>query len=35
VDYRLARILAAVCEAGYMYAAMRWVVFRDAPQRCP
>jgi hypothetical protein len=35
VDYRLARIMAAVCEAGYMYAAMRWVVFRDAPQRCP
>ena len=29
VDYRLARIVAAVCEAGYMYAAMRWVVFRD------
>ncbi len=47
LDYRLARILAAVCEAGYMYAAMRWVVFRDAAapgpgtspdtaaQRCP
>ena len=33
VDYRLARILAAVCEAGYMYAAMRWVVFRDVAHR--
>jgi putative flippase GtrA len=35
LDYRLARILAAACEAVYMYAAMRWVVFRDTPQRCP
>jgi putative flippase GtrA len=35
LDYRLARIVAAACEAVYMYAAMRWVVFRDAPQRCP
>jgi putative flippase GtrA len=33
LDYRLARILAAVCEAVYMYAAMRWVVFRDAAGR--
>ena len=35
LDYRLARILAAVCEAGYMYAAMRWVVFRDEAARDP
>ena len=28
VDFRLARILAACCEAVYMYSAMRWVVFR-------
>jgi putative flippase GtrA len=32
VDYRLARIIAAGCEAVYLYAAMRWLVFRD-PQR--
>lgn len=30
VDYRLARVLAGACEAVYMYAAMRWLVFRDA-----
>jgi hypothetical protein len=29
VNYQVARILAAGCEAGYMYAAMRWIVFRD------
>jgi putative flippase GtrA len=29
VDYRVSRLLAAVCEAGYMYAAMRWLVFRS------
>ena len=29
VDYRLARIAAGACEALYMYAAMRWLVFRD------
>jgi hypothetical protein len=28
-DYRLARIAAGTCEALYMYAAMRWLVFRD------
>jgi putative flippase GtrA len=28
VEYRLARIVAGVCEALYMYMAMRWVVFR-------
>ncbi len=27
VDYRLARIVAGACEAVYMYAAMRWLVF--------
>ena len=31
VDYRLARVAAGACEALYMYAAMRWLVFRDAP----
>jgi putative flippase GtrA len=31
-DYRLARVAAAACEAAYMYAALRWVVFRDAIQ---
>jgi putative flippase GtrA len=30
VDYRLARIIAGACESVYMYAAMRWLVFRDA-----
>ena len=30
LDYRLARIVAGACEAVYMYAAMRWLVFRDA-----
>jgi putative flippase GtrA len=29
VDYHLARLCAGVCEAAYMYAAMRWVVFRE------
>jgi hypothetical protein len=28
-DYRLARIAAGACEALYMYAAMRWLVFGD------
>jgi putative flippase GtrA len=28
VEYHCARILAGVCEAVYMYSAMRWVVFR-------
>lgn len=31
-DYRLARVAAAGCEAAYMYAALRWIVFRDATQ---
>jgi putative flippase GtrA len=30
INYQLARVLAAVCEAVYMYVAMRWLVFRDA-----
>ena len=29
LDYRVARVAAACCEAVYMYAALRWVVFRD------
>jgi putative flippase GtrA len=29
VDYLLARVIAGLCEAAYMYAAMRWLVFRD------
>ncbi len=28
VEYHAARIIAGACEAGYMYSAMRWVVFR-------
>ena len=35
LDYRLARIVAGACEALYMYAAMRWLVFRDAQRRAP
>lgn len=27
VDYRVARVAAGVCEAAYMYCAMRWIVF--------
>jgi putative flippase GtrA len=30
VDYRLSRVIAGACESAYMYAAMRWLVFRDA-----
>jgi hypothetical protein len=30
VDYRLSRLIAGACESVYMYAAMRWLVFRDA-----
>jgi putative flippase GtrA len=32
-DYRLARITAGACEALYMYAALRWLVFRDVHAR--
>ncbi|ORW30175.1 polysaccharide synthesis protein GtrA [Mycobacterium paraense] len=28
VQYQLSRLVAGVCEAVYMYSAMRWVVFR-------
>jgi putative flippase GtrA len=28
VHYQLARMAAGMCEAAYMYSAMRWVVFR-------
>jgi putative flippase GtrA len=30
VYYELARILAACCEAVYLYCMLRWIVFRDA-----
>ncbi len=30
VSYQLARVIAGACEAVYMYAAMRWLVFRDS-----
>jgi hypothetical protein len=29
VNYQLARVAAGLCEAAYMYLAMRWLVFRD------
>jgi hypothetical protein len=29
LPFGLARIAAGACEALYMYAAMRWLVFRD------
>ena len=29
VSYQVARVIAGVCEAVYMYVAMRWLVFRD------
>jgi putative flippase GtrA len=29
VYFELARVIAAVCEAAYLYTMMRWVVFRD------
>jgi putative flippase GtrA len=29
VYYELARVIAACCEAVYLYSMMRWVVFRD------
>ena len=28
VQYRLSRLAAGICEAVYMYSAMRWLVFR-------
>jgi putative flippase GtrA len=35
VNYQLARLAAGLCEAVYMYCAMRWIVFRDAPRPPP
>jgi putative flippase GtrA len=35
VDYRIARIVAGLCEAVYMYGAMRWVVFRRSHEPRP
>jgi len=32
VYYELSRILAACCEAVYLYCMMRWVVFRDVTE---
>jgi hypothetical protein len=29
VYFELARVIAACCEAAYLYTMMRWVVFRD------
>ncbi len=29
VYFELARVIAALCEAAYLYTMMRWVVFRD------
>ena len=29
IQYQLARLAASACECVYMYAAMRWLVFRD------
>ena len=31
VYYELSRVIAACCEAVYLYCMMRWVVFRDVP----
>jgi hypothetical protein len=28
LQYHAARIVAGICEAVYMYSAMRWVMFR-------
>jgi putative flippase GtrA len=33
LEYHVARVTAGVCEAVYMYAVMRWVVFRETPRR--
>jgi putative flippase GtrA len=33
VNYQLARVAAGLCEAVYMYVAMRWLVFRDVRTR--
>ena len=31
VYFELARVIAALCEAAYLYCMMRWVVFKDSP----
>lgn len=33
VQYHVSRIVAGLCEAVYMYSAMRWVIFRDTRER--
>lgn len=33
VYYEFARVIAALCEAVYLYCMMRWVVFRDTRPR--
>jgi putative flippase GtrA len=35
VDYQLARVAAGLCEAVYMYVAMRWLVFREVRHPAP
>jgi len=37
LEYHLARVVAGLCEAAYMYGVMRWVVFRPGgrPPRGP
>ncbi|MGH9121750.1 MAG: GtrA family protein [Acidimicrobiales bacterium] len=29
VEYQLARLLGSLCEAAFMYSALRWLVFRE------
>jgi len=33
VEYHLSRLLAGACEGVFMYAVMRWVIFRDSGER--
>lgn len=36
IDYRVARIVAGMCEGGFMYCVMRWLVFgRARPVESP
>jgi putative flippase GtrA len=35
LNYQVARVLAGLCEAVYMYCAMRWLVFRDTAPPLP
>jgi putative flippase GtrA len=35
LEYQLARIVAGLCEAIWMYVAMRFLVFRDSPGPVP